>query len=407
MILLHLTTDPRTLGFVLRQILFMRSKGWTVHAMSSPGAYAATLQSNAVPFCAVEMHPRISPFRDLVSIARMFKAMRELRPAIVHSHTLKAGLLGIVSATLARVPVKIFHLHGLPHLGSRGLKRQLLFWATRVACMLADRVFCVSFSVRQVLIDEKLCSRSKAVVPVSGSCDGIDAVDVFNPARFQRTAVKQMRATHGVPEPALAIVFIGRLVRHKGLIELAGAWAILRSKHPDLHLLIVGELEAQDRIPNETLEIFRQDERVHMTGLCQNMPELYAAVDLLVLPSYYEGLPTVLLEAAAMSLPAVATAIPGNVDAIVGNVTGLLVRPHHIFDLVTAIEQYINEPALRRRHGANGRERILSEFRPEPIREFTFDQYNELLKLRGLRLPTMGSDRRVPARNEPAALDLL
>jgi glycosyltransferase involved in cell wall biosynthesis len=381
-------------------MLFMRAKGWQVHAMASPGEYESTLKSNSISFHPVLMHPRINPFSDLVSIARMWNSIRRLRPAIVHAHTLKAGLLGMISATLARVPVRAFHVHGLPHLGACGFKYRLLVWSTRVACMLAHRVYCVSFSVRQVLIDENLCPADKAVVPMNGSCDGIDARNRFNPDGMSVQAGKGIRTTYGVPPDVFLMAFIGRLVRHKGLIELCSAWPLLSAAHPDLHFLIVGDIEPQDPIPADTLKIFRADPRVHMTGLCGDMPALYAAVDLVVLPSYYEGFPTVLLEAAAMRLPVVATAIPGNVDAVRDNETGLLFDLHDVPGLVRAVERYWNDPLLRRNHADRARERILRHFHPEPIREFIYGDYDRLLNCRGMQSP-------VPLTGDPSPNELM
>jgi glycosyltransferase involved in cell wall biosynthesis len=389
MILLHISTDSRTLGFVLQQMLLMRGKGWKVHAMASPGKYESTLQIHSIPFHSVAMHPRISPLRDLLAIPRIWAAMWRLRPVIVHVHTLKAGLLAMISATMARIPIRVFHVHGLPHLAARGFKYRLLLWSTRLACMLSHRVFCVSSSIRQILIDQHLCPENKAVVPANGSCDGIDAVKLFNPSGIAGSVASGVRASYRVPLDAFAIGFVGRLVCHKGLVELCEAWTVLRSDYPDLHLFIVGDFEAQDPVPSRTIESFRTDPRVHMTGLCRNMPELYAAIDLAVLPSYYEGFPTVLLEAAAMSLPAVATAIPGNIDAVLDHVTGLLVPPNDASALAEAIKRYIDDPRLRENHGVRARERVLLDFRPEPIREFIYQEYCNLLSNRGLCAPLL------------------
>ncbi len=322
--------------------------------------------------------------------------MWRLGPTIVHVHTLKAGLLGMVAATMARVPVRVFHVHGLPHLAARGLKYRLLVWATKIACMLAHRVLCVSPSLREVLIDQKLCPKAKVVVPANGSCDGIDASNRFNPARVGGFSTN-VRRKYKVPDNAFVVAFIGRLVHHKGLAELGEAWTSLRSEHPDLHLLIVGDFEPQDPVPPSTIKIFAGDPRARMTGLCVNMPELYSAIDLVVLPSHYEGFPTVLLEAAAMSLPVVATAIPGNVDAVRDNVTGVLFPSHNASALAGAIERYIRDPALRRKHGVTARQRVLRDFRPEPIREFIYREYGALLTSRGLSSPGDLSDCKTSA----------
>lgn len=368
-------------------MLFMRARGWRIDAMASPGKYEATLRSHSIPFHPASMHPRISPLHDLLSIGQILKGLKRIRPTIIHAHTLKAGLLGMVSASVLGVPVQVFHVHGLPHLGARGIKRLIVYWATRVTCMLSDRVLCVSVSIRDVLIAQRLCPEDKAVVPVNGSCDGIDAVRQFNPDLIDPGDSAAVREKFNIPGQAPVVAFIARLVRHKGLVELCEAWRILRAQHPDLHLLIAGGSEPSDPAPPEIIEAFKMDPRAHMAGFCDNMPQLYTAVDLVVLPSYYEGFPTVLLEAAAMGVPVVATSIPGNLDAVIDNVTGTLVPPHDSPALASAVNTYIDDQTLRRTHGNNARQRVLTAFRPEPLREFISYEYDQLLKMRGIDPP--------------------
>src|SRR6185369_10929822 len=186
--LLHITTVPQTLGFILRQMLFMRRQGWQVHTIASPGKHETIVRNQGFPFHAIVMQRRITPFRDLRAVVRLWWAMWRIRPTVVHAHTPKAGLLGMMAARLASVPVQVFHVHGLPHLTARGVKRSLQILATRVACRLADRVFCVSPSIRRILIDEQLCPEAKVLVPVNGSSGGVDAEGRFDPAQISPQA---------------------------------------------------------------------------------------------------------------------------------------------------------------------------------------------------------------------------
>jgi glycosyltransferase involved in cell wall biosynthesis len=157
-----------------------------------------------------------------------------------------------------------------------------------------------------------------------GSC-GIDAASRFNPARFSREMRASIRAEWGVPEHAIVVCFVGRVVREKGLEELAAAFQQLEFDLPMLHVVIAGTPEAHDAVSTSTLRCLGGP-RVHLLGWIRDTAPVYAASDILVLPSYREGYPNVILEASAMELPVIATAVPGCTDAVVGGATGTLSR---------------------------------------------------------------------------------
>jgi len=161
--------------------------------------------------------------------------------------------------------------------------------------------------------------------------------------------------------------FVGRVVREKGIVELAAAWQMLRERFADLWLLIIGPVEPQDPVPAEVLAALRSDPRVTMRDLDWDTPPLYAAMDLLALPTYREGFPVTPLEAAAMGLPVIATHTLGCVDAVAEGVTGMLIPPRNVPALVEAVARYRADPRLRREHGEAGRARVSRDFRQEAI----------------------------------------
>ena len=175
---------------------------------------------------------------------------------------------------------------------------------------------------------------------------------------------------------------MGRVVRDKGLVELVEAWQTLRAERPELRLLVAGDFEPQDPLPPEVEKLLRTDPRVHLTGFVWDMPPLYTAMDVVVLPTYREGFGTVAIEAAAMELPMIATEVPGCVDAVQDGVTGTLVPPRDAATLTEAIRRYLLDPELRRRHGRAGREWVLREFRPEDVWEAQYAEYTRLLQMR-------------------------
>jgi glycosyltransferase involved in cell wall biosynthesis len=377
------TTVPQTLFFFLGHVLFAKKSGFEVHALSSPDDRLDAFGERAgITVHPVAMARRITPLSDLLSLWRICRCLRRTRPDIVHGHTPKGGLLAMLAAWICGVPVRIYHMHGLPVMTARGYKRVLLRWSEKVSCRLATQVFCVSRSLGEVAAAEGLCSPRKIKVLLHGSVGGLDAEQIFNPA-CHPDARRRLRTQYGIPADALVAGFVGRIVRDKGLIELTEAWKELRTEFPNLHLLLVGPFEPQDPVPAEVEAILRNDPRIHLAGEIRDVreiPGVYPAMDLFVLPTYREGFGMVLLEAMGLGLPTVATRIPGCVDAVRDGETGLLVPARDAGALAVAVRLYLNDPELRRRHGEAGRRRALRDFRPEALQQALYQEYVELLK---------------------------
>jgi len=383
--LVHVTTVPQSLFFLRGQVGYMKDRGFDIHGLSSPGEFLSRFaEQERVVVHPVEMPRRITPMRDLAAVVGIWKVLRQVRPQIVHAHTPKGGVLGMVAAWLARTPVRMYHMRGLPFTTASGWKRVLLIWSERISCGLADQVFCVSTSIRQVALETGLCRPEKIAVLARGSGNGVDAAQRFNGTQVAPSVREETRKQYGIPADALVVGFIGRIVRSKGIVELAGAWTRLREAFPQLHLLLVGPYEPQDPIPPEVDAGLRQDPRVHLIGEEWNTPPLYAAMDVLALPTYREGFPNVLLEAAGMMVPVVATRVPGCVDAVQDGVTGKLVPPYDSELLAAAVNDYLGDPELRRRHGAAARDWVLREFRPQGIWQAIHEEYVRALRGKGL-----------------------
>lgn len=374
----HVMTVPISLNFLNGQATYIREAGFSVHAIASPGPELARFAENEkAAVHAVAMTRRITPLRDLAALWHLWRTLRAIRPEIVHAHTAKAGLLGMAAAWLVRKPVRVYHLRGLAFPTAAGLQRPLLRLAERISCALAHRVLAVSHSIRDIVVDEGVCRPEKIRVLEAGSGNGVDAAGRFRPRG--EAARREVRATLAIPPDAQVIGFVGRLVRDKGVMELAEAWKELRGKDPRRHLLLVGPFEAKDAIPPEVVRALESDDRVHLVGLVQDTPPLYAAMDVVALPTYREGFPNVALEAAAMALPIVATRVPGCVDAVRDGVTGTLVAPGDVSGLAQALQRYLSDPDLRARHGNAARRRVLEEFRPEVIWQAIAQEYRDLL----------------------------
>lgn len=382
--IVHVTAIADMLLFLEGHLADLSGRGLEVVVVASPGPLLDELAaSEGVARVAVPITREITPARDLVSLVRLVRVFRALRPDVVDVHTLKAGLLGILAARLAGVPVRVYHLHGLRHVTTAGLRRALLRACERVTSRLATRVLCVSRSVAREALADGLAPARRTAVLLGGSIAGVDATGRFTPARDEGER-RAARAAIGLPAGARVLGFVGRIVRDKGVLELAAAWRTLRDRHPDLRLVVVGEREPGDPVPDDVFAALAGDPRVLLAGQVRDTPPWYRAMDVLALPTYREGFPVVTLEAAAMALPLVATRIPGCVDAVVDGETGTLVPPRDVAALTAALGAYLDDPALRARHGAAARARVLRDFEQRAMWRALREEYERLAREAGV-----------------------
>jgi glycosyltransferase involved in cell wall biosynthesis len=298
----------------------------------------------------------------------------------------KAGLVGMMAAWLAGVPLRIYTNHGVAFSSATGWKRTALKMLERLSCGLASHVHCISFSVARLMVAERCCKEQKIRVLAHGSC-GLDAKVRFNPDRVTPEARQQVRRENGIPPDALVLGFVGRVAKLKGVDDLASAWQVLKKRHPNLHLLIVGGVDPRNPIHPQTDALLRADSRVHFSGDVADTVPYYCAMDVQVLPSFHEGLPISLLEGAAMQLPLVASRIPGNVEAVRDGVTGTLFPVRDVSALIEALSSYLMDPLLRRKHGLAGRMYVLPNFQRDTVWQAWYQEYLSLLQQAGMSVP--------------------
>lgn len=386
--LVHVCTVADSLIFLRGQLSWMRARGLEPVCISSPGPEQALVGGEEqVEMVSLPMSRRITPLTDLWALVRLTVELRRRRPAIVHAHTPKGGLLGMLASWLVGSPVRIYHLRGLPSQSATGARKRLLRILERAACEIAQRVVCVSWSIRDVAVSEGLCDARKIAVFRAGSGNGVDATGRFDPARLEPDDVRRLRSKLALSADQPIVAFVGRVVRAKGIEELAAAWLTVRASHPSAVLVLAGPVEPQDPVAPRVLDALAADPSVRLLGKIDDPVPLYAAADLVVLPTHREGFPNALLEAAAMCRPVVATRVAGCVDAVQEGVTGVLTPLGDTRALAEAINGYLVAPELRAAHGRAGRARVLECFRREALWEELLREYDGLLATQGLRRP--------------------
>jgi len=365
---------------------YFAGKGYEAAVASSAGDELRKMEREGVRTVAVEMAREISPLRDVVSLWRLARVMRRLRPTITNVGTPKAGLLGGLAALLSGVRCRYYTLYGLRCETTTGWKRKVLIAAESVACACAHRVICVSESLRQKAMALGVVDAGRAVVLGSGSCAGVDAKR-FAPTEEVLRRAGEIRHSLGIPADAPVIGFVGRLTKDKGISELVEAYVKMRKNIPDLRLLLVGEREEGDPLPARTVWLLNNERGILRTGFVQDAADYYHAMDVLALPTYREGFPTVVLEANAAGKPVVGTRATGMMDAVIDGVTGVLVQVGDAHALADALELVIRDRKLAEALGAAGRERVLREFRQETVWEALAEEYLQLLQAKGLTVP--------------------
>ncbi len=364
--LLHIVTVPDSLIFLKGQCSFMVEQGHEVTIISSPGPVLDRFaEEEGVAAISVPMRRAVTPIADIRVLIRLTYLLLRIRPDIVHAHTPKAGLLGMLAGRLARVQVCIYHVHGLPFTTASGWRRRLLVATEWASCHMAHSVLCVSSSCLDEAHQSGVCPPTKGKALGSGSINGVQAQTTF----FRRSVseTETLAATLGIPSTGRVVGFVGRLVRDKGIEELALAWATVRADYTNAYLLLVGTLEDVDPVDPVTLSALHNDPRVLMTGFVEDVAPYYSLMHVLALPSHREGFGLAALEAAACGVPVVASDIPGLVDAVVDGTTGTLVPPGNVADLAKAIASYIADEDRGVEHGAAGRSRSLADFNPESM----------------------------------------
>jgi lipopolysaccharide/colanic/teichoic acid biosynthesis glycosyltransferase/UDP-N-acetylglucosamine:LPS N-acetylglucosamine transferase len=326
----------------------------------------------------VRIERRVSPWRDLTALVALFRVLRNGSFDLVHSMTPKAGLLAMTAAWLARIPVRMHTFTGQVWATRRGISRAILRSCDVLVARLATITLADSPSQRDFLVQEGVGSGSAMVVIGKGSVKGVDAATFRPDAAVRRT----VRASLGAAPDDVLLLYVGRLTRDKGVLDLAAAFTAIADERPDVRLVIVGPDE-EGLQPALAAGCADHADRVQFFGLTDRPQDFMAAADVLCLPSYREGMPTVIIEAAACGVPAVASRIYGIVDAVDEGTTGLLHRARDARDLADALRRITADATLRHSLGSAARERAEREFAVSRMVAGQLSLYAEVLERPG------------------------
>ena len=367
-------TSAQTSMVLTGRLRVLRDAGFRVTLLTSPGELAESVaRSEGVEIATVPMQRRIAPLADLISFVRIYRVLRRLKPDMVEFSTPKAGLLGMSASWLLNVPRRVYLLRGLRLERTHGVMRWVLLQAERICAACADAVVCNSVSLRCEAEDLGIGAPGKLKVLGSGSSRGVDT------ERFAPGA-SDVRFQYGIQPSIPVIGFVGRLTRDKGLPELLVAFHGILKVHPDAYLMLVGWFdESEDAIDAVMRKRIETHPRILCTGYVSDPAPYYRAMDVFVLPSWREGFPNAVLEAAATGVPAITTLSTGARDAVVPEVTGLLVPPGYPEAIREAVVRLLNSRQERKRMGAAARTWVQEHFADSYILNLTVAFYLGLL----------------------------
>jgi glycosyltransferase involved in cell wall biosynthesis len=387
----HVATVDLSLRFLLlNQLRSLNEAGYSITGLSATGPHAAVLQAEGIRHIPVPLTRSITPVADLAALWRLYHIMRRERFTIVHCHTPKAELLGQLAARLAGVPIVVDTFRGIyDRAGSGRFRRWLLVTMSRIAASCADLVLCQSREAMEALVREKFCDPDRLAL----LGNGID-VRQFDRTRLNAVDVEATRKDIGLDARRPVVGFVGRLVREKGILDLFQAMSRVRAQVPTAQLLIVGPVDSDkpDAVAPEQARHYGLDESCIFTGLRSDMPQLYALMDVFVLPSSREGLPRSPMEASAMGVPCVVTDIPGCREVVEHGRNGLLVPVGSPSALAAAIGTLLTHRDLAERMGRAGREKAVECFDEERVFAIVKSAYARLLTKKGLA-PAVGALR--------------
>lgn len=314
---------------------------------------------------ALNIVREINIIEDIKAVYQLCRFIKKEKIDIVVGHTPKGGLISMIASFLAGVKKRVYFRHGIMYETSKGIKRRILKSIEKLTGNLSTKVVCVSNSVLEFSQAENL-SYAKCSILNKGTCNGIDVIGKFNPALTDTRLQEELKHKYGILPGDKVVGYVGRLVNDKGVNELVGAWKVLEKKYPNLKLLLVGPYESRDALGPETKEVIEQTKSIIHTGLIKDIMPYYGLMDMFILPSYREGLPTVVLEASAMELPVITTRSTGCKDSIIEGSTGIfaMIAP---LDIAEKISYYVDNEHVAARHGKAGRAFVLENFEQHRI----------------------------------------
>lgn len=370
------------MNIVLKGQLKYLSNEFDIVAITSPDEkhFQEIEQRERVRMYAVAMERTIHIWKDLVSLSKLIKIIFKENPDIIHSHTPKAGLLGMTAGFICRVPVRIHTVTGMPLVETKGVTKLLLLTTERITYFFATHVYPNSHGMNEKIRSLNLAPETKLKVLLQGSTNGVDT-SFFNPDLVEDKKI--LRDQYGISKESFVFLFVGRIAREKGILELIEAITRLDENYKDrfeVKLVLVGTFEKSYGSLSQELEKFLESSPlVKLLGRFDDVRPFYKLADVFVLPSYREGFPNAVLEASSMKIPSIVSDINGCNEIIQDGSNGLIIPKKNSEALYLAMEKVLCKSNLRMELIQNTRKMVVSRYDRKAMHETIGKEYKNLL----------------------------
>ena len=310
--LIRITTVPISLEKLLENQLRFMKDYYDITAISSDKNRLNQFGlDQGINTYHINLTRKITPIKDTKAVIKLYKFLKKEKPFIVHTHTPKAGIVGMLASYLAKVPNRLHTVAGLPLLEAKGFKRKVLNIVEKLTYRCATKVYPNSFGLKDIIIEKKFVRKGKLKVIANGSSNGIDT-SYFDPELFSWEERQILKSNLNIQKGDFVFIFVGRIVGDKGINELITAFDQLSNEKKKVKLLLVGPLEEElDPLKRPTKEIIKMNKQIISVGFQKDVRPYFAISDVLVFPSYREGFPNVVLQAGAMNSPSIVSDING------------------------------------------------------------------------------------------------
>lgn len=379
--LIRITTIPMALKYLLPgQMDFMQRNGFEVIMISADGeGRNEVIKNENCTHLIVPLTRKITPLQDLKCLVQLIRIFKKEKPDIVHTHTPKAGLLGMMAARFCGVKARIHTVAGLPLMVEKGSKFLLLKNIEKLTYASANQVWPNSYSLKEYIIRNKLTSEKKLSVILNGSTNGIN-IERFNRNILKEDIIAEIKKSIGFSPDNIYILCVGRLVFDKGIVELVKAFKELQLKNENVKLILAGDFEdGLDPLPTDVIQDIKSNKGIIHISWTQRVEYFMAIADLFVFPSHREGFPNALLQAGAMGLPVICSRIAGNTDLIKHKETGLLFEVNNASEIIDSLNFAINNKKLMKLMSETLQEKVVQDFKREEVWNAILKEYQKLL----------------------------